>query len=161
MGWNYMSTDDGFLNSKQRYQPISVPQEFSDEELIRDWTLSEEDKQELNNYRKFYRTFVALQMCAIRLYGRFINNASVISIKIINYLNQQLDLPPMLSVTPPEREATFSEQRRNILEYLGFTKYDEIIQENLKTWLYRVQGRYGVYVQPFFYCAVHNAKVTV
>lgn len=133
-----MSAADGFLNPKQRHQPIMVPQEFSDEEMIRDWTLSEEDKQELNNYRKSYRTFVALQICAIRLYGRFINNVSVISIKIINYLNQQLNLPPMLSVTPPEREATFSEQRRNILEYLGFTKYDEIIQEKLKTWLYQL-----------------------
>lgn len=110
-----MSIDDGFLNSKQRYQPISVPQEFSDEEMIRDWTLSKDDKQELNNYRKSYRTFVALQVCAIRLYGCFINNVSVISIKIINYLNQQLGLPPMLSVAPPEREATCSEQRRNIL----------------------------------------------
>jgi len=32
-----------FLSSKQRYKPVTLPQEFSDEEMARDWTLASED----------------------------------------------------------------------------------------------------------------------
>jgi len=35
----------------------------------------------------------------------------------------------------PYRDATFSEQRKNILAYLGFTKYDNGIQTHLQEWL--------------------------
>ena len=76
----------------------------------------------LVRYHKNFRTFIAIQICTIRLYGRFINEVNTISLRIINYLNNQLELPPSLTVISPERDATFSEQRRNILEYLGFTK---------------------------------------
>jgi hypothetical protein len=31
-------TQEQFLSKRQRYQPISLPQDFSDEELARDWT---------------------------------------------------------------------------------------------------------------------------
>ena len=30
-------TQEQFLSKRQRYQPISLPQDFSDEELARDW----------------------------------------------------------------------------------------------------------------------------
>ncbi|MDR1843805.1 MAG: DUF4158 domain-containing protein [Citrobacter amalonaticus] len=81
------------------------------------------------------RLFIAIQICAVRLYGRFIQDIGSASPRIVSYLNNQLALPPSLSVVSPEREATLAEQRKNILTYLGFIRYDENIQSDLKIWL--------------------------
>jgi hypothetical protein len=50
-----MATKEQFLSNRQRYQPISLPQNFSDEEMARDWTLLEGDQQEIERYRKSSR----------------------------------------------------------------------------------------------------------
>ena len=42
-----MPTPEQFLSKRQRYQPISFPQHVSEEEIARDWTLS--DIEELIN----------------------------------------------------------------------------------------------------------------
>ena len=130
-----MSANDKFLSQRQRYQPVTLPQDFSDEEMARDWTLSEIDKQEVGKYRKNPRLFIAIQLCAVRLYGRFLGEVNDLSPQIVNYLSSQLELPPSLTITVPDRDATFSEQRKNILGYLGFSKYDDGVQANLQEWL--------------------------
>jgi hypothetical protein len=71
----------------------------------------------------------------VRLYGRFLNGLHDLSPRIVNYLNRQLDLSPSLTIQVPEREATYLEQRKTILNYLGFQKFDEVVQEQLQTWL--------------------------
>lgn len=130
-----MSTNEKFLTQRQRYQPVMLPQDFSDEEMARDWTLTTSDLLEIERYRARFRLFISLQICAVRLYGRFIQDIGSVSPRIVSYLNNQLSLPPSLTVESPEREATLAEQRKNILTYLGFTRYDENIQSNLKLWL--------------------------
>ena len=92
-----MSAKEQFLSKRERYQPISLPQEFSDEEMARDWTLSEEDREEIGKHRKSSRLFIAIQLCAVRLYGRFLNGLHDLSPRIVNYLNRQLDLPPAIA----------------------------------------------------------------
>ena len=57
-----MTTKEQFLSKHQRYRPISLPQNFSDEEMARDWTLSASDKEEIGKYRKNSRLFVAVQL---------------------------------------------------------------------------------------------------
>ena len=54
-----MPAKEQFLSQRQRYRPISLPQDFSDEEMARDWTLSESDRQEIGKYRKRFRLFIA------------------------------------------------------------------------------------------------------
>jgi hypothetical protein len=71
----------------------------------------------------------------VRLYGRFLAEVNDLSPRIVSYLNSQLELPPSLSINTPDRDATFSEQRKNILTYLGFTKYDDTSQASLEKWL--------------------------
>ena len=129
-----MSANDKFLSQRQRYQPVTLPQDFSDEEMARDWTLSAMDKQEVGKYRKNSRLFIAIQLCAVRLYGRFLGKVNDLSPQIVNYLSSQLELPPSLTITVPDRDATFSEQRKSILGYLGFSKYDDGVQTNLQEW---------------------------
>ncbi len=114
---------------------FSLPQNFSDEEMARDWTLAENDKQEINKYRNNFRPIIAIQLCAIRLHGRFLGEVNELSPQIINYINHQLDLPPSLSVQVPDREATYLEHRKKILNYLGFARFDETAQVQLQDWL--------------------------
>ena len=102
-----MVTQERFLSKRQRYQPISLPQDFADEELARDWTLAEGDREEIGKYRKSFRLYMAIQLCAVRLYGRFLTPVHDVSPRIANYLGSQLDLPPSLQVHVPEREATY------------------------------------------------------
>lgn len=123
------------LPKKTKYLSTFLPKDFSDEEMARDWSLSGLDKKTINSHRKESRTFVAAQVCSIRLYGRFIGDVNELSPRIINYLNNQLDLPPSLRIISPERKATYVEQRKTILDYLGFKKYDAESEKGLKIWL--------------------------
>ena len=144
-----MPAKEQFLSQRQRYRPISLPQDFSDEEMARDWTLSESDRQEIGKYRKIFRLFIAIQLCAVRLYGRFLNEAHDLSPRIVNYLNGQLDLPPSLTIQVPDRKATYTEQRRNILNYLGFHGFDDAVQGQLQIWL-EEQARQGILPDELF-----------
>lgn len=144
-----MTTQEQFLSKRQRYQPISLPQQFSDEEMVRDWTLSTSDREEVAKYRKNSRLFVAIQLCSVRLYGRFLNQVHDLSPHIINYLGRQLDLPPSLAIEVPERKATYTDHRQNIMEYLGFQRFDENAQEQLETWIEQ-QARLGVLPDALF-----------
>jgi hypothetical protein len=64
-----------------------------------DWTLSENDKSEVGKYHTGFRLFVAIQLCSVRLYGRFLNDIHDLSPRIVSYLNGQLDLPSSLRKT--------------------------------------------------------------
>ena len=103
--------------------------------MARDWTLSQEDITEIAKYQNRFRLFVAIQLCAIRLYGRFLNNVHDLSPRIHNYLNTQLSLPPSMTVDVPSRKATITVHRANILDYLEFQKFDSVTQQELQTWL--------------------------
>lgn len=59
---------------------------------------------------KNLRLFVAIQLCSVRLYGRFLNQVHDLSLHIVDYLGQQLDLPPSLATDVPERKATYTDQ---------------------------------------------------
>jgi len=60
----------------------------------------------LEKYRKASRIFVSIQLCAMRLYGRFLVEVNELSPRIVNYINTQLGLPPSLTIVTPKREAT-------------------------------------------------------
>lgn len=149
-----MTTPENFLSKRQRYQPISLPQRFSDEQMVRDWTLSEADKEVVNKYRKSTRVFIAIQLCSVRLYGRFLNQVHELSPHIITYLGQQLALPPSLAIEVPERKATYTEHRHNILKHLGFQKFDEAAQTKLETWLEQ-QAHLGLLPEALFLQTEH------
>lgn len=93
-----MATQEQFLSKRQRYQPISLPQDFSDEEMARDWTRTEDARAEIGRDRKSFRLSMAIQLCAVRLYGRFLTPLHDVSPWIANYLGSQLELPPSLRV---------------------------------------------------------------
>jgi Domain of unknown function (DUF4158) len=144
-----MPPQEQFLSKRQRYQPLALPQHFSDEELVCNWTLVEGDHQEVARYRKGFRLYMALQICAVRVYGRFINHVHDVSPHILNYLGQQLALPPSLTVEAPEREATVLEHRQNVLKHLGFQRFDPMAQAQLEPWIAQ-QARRGTLPEALF-----------
>ena len=154
-----MTAQEKFLSKRQRYQPISLPQSFSDEQMVKDWTLSESDQEEIGKHRKNFRLFIAIQICSVRLYGRFLNQVHDLSPHIVNYLGQQLALPPSLAIDVPQRKATYTDHRQNILKHLGFQKLDEAIQEKLETWLEQ-QVRLGLLPEELYRTAPHGGGST-
>jgi hypothetical protein len=90
------------MPERQRQRGLTLPEDPSEEELARNWTLSEADRAEVqrcrgdDNRRRF-----ALQLCVLRQYGRFLDRYQDVPVRILNYLNRQLGLMPTVSL--PER----------------------------------------------------------
>ena len=133
----------------KQYKSLSFSEHFSDEEMARDWTLSESDLKEITRYRKNARLYIAIQICCVRLYGRFFQRINDLSVRVINYLNAQLGLPANLSVDISSRKATLSIYRNNVLTYLGFNKFDESSEKRLGDWLTE-KARLGILPDQLF-----------
>jgi len=149
-----MSAKENFLSNQQRYQPLVLPQRFPDEEMVRDWTLTKHDYLEVNKYRKRYQLGIAIQLCFMRLYGRFLSNIQDLSPRVVNYLSNQLKLPPTLTIAIPDREATVLKHRKRILTYLGFRKFDDKVTSKLNCWI-EEQANQGVLPNELFQKAEH------
>ena len=80
-----MAPKELFLPPQKRYRPVVAHQDLSDEEIAMDWTLSEADRLEIGQYRKNSRLFIAIQLCAVCLYGRFVAEANNLSPRINSY----------------------------------------------------------------------------
>src|SRR5450755_472535 len=123
-------------HSRQRLRKITLPVDPSDEELARDWTLSEADCDEAlrcrgeSNRRRF-----SVQLCMLRRYGCFLNDYESIPVRIVNHLSRQLNLPPTLFINEPERHATESEYQARLRQYLGYRSFDQEAQQSLTNWL--------------------------
>jgi hypothetical protein len=150
-----MPTPEQFLSKRQRYQPIAFPQHVSEEEIARDWPLSDSDRAEIRKYRQRSRLFVAIQLCAVRLYGRFFPQVHELSLPMVPYLGHQLDLPPSLAIEVPDRKATYTEHRQHILTSLGFQKFDDAAHAHLAPWLQQ-HARQGLLPDTLFQQAEHD-----
>jgi hypothetical protein len=82
------------------------------------------------NRRRF-----ALQLCTLRNYGRFLDDYDLVPVRILTHLSRQLDLPPVLFIAGPDRDATVSEHEQRIRQYLGYQQFDHALQERLTRWL--------------------------
>ena len=67
------------LFNRQGYPLTPLDQPLSDEAIAADWTLTPRDCQEIKKYRKNARLYMAIQICAVRLYGCFLNNVHDLS----------------------------------------------------------------------------------
>jgi TnpA family transposase len=121
-----------------RGRGVVLPEDPSEEELARNWTLSEADRSQVvrcrgdDNRRRF-----AIQLCVLRQYGRFLEDYARVPVRILNHLNRQIHLPPALSLTGAERNATETEHHERIREYLGYQLFDaearNLIEEHLRS----------------------------
>ena len=75
---------------------IHLTEEPSEEELARDWSLSQADLEEIRRSRSAIpKIHFAVQLCTLRKYGRFIRPFNV-PLRIINHISIQIGLDPVL-----------------------------------------------------------------
>jgi len=103
-----ITRSEGFSSvSRARPPRVLLPVDRGEEELARDFSLSEIDKREIRRCRgDDHRRRFALQLCAVRKTGRFLDSYRQVSTKILIHLSRQLELSPVLFVSDTERSAT-------------------------------------------------------
>jgi len=146
------------MSERRRQAGLMFPGDPGEEELARDWTLSEDDRIEVlrcrgdDNRRRF-----ALQLCVLRQHGRFLDRYGDVPVRILNHLNRQLGLMPTVSLPAAEREATESSHQQRIREYLGYRTFDEearkLLEEHLRS---RVAG--GAWPEDLFDSAIDTLR---
>ena len=110
-----------------------LPEDLGEEELVRDWTLSEADRAQVlrcrgdDNRRRF-----AIQLCFLRRYGRFLEDFATVPVRILNYISRQLSLAPVLSLGRSDREATEVGYEQRLRDYLGYQSLDSAARGNLE-----------------------------
>ena len=119
-----------------RRSGVVLPEDPSDEELARNWTLSESDRREVLLCRgEENRLRFALQLCVLRWYGRPLEPEESAPIRIINYLGAQLELPPVLLIGGIRRVATETEYAERIRRHLGYIRFHADLQRELANWV--------------------------
>jgi hypothetical protein len=79
------------LSPRLHRASMVLPEDPSEEELARDWTLSESDRTEVLRCRgNDHRRRFAVQLCVLRQYGRFLEDYNQVPVKILNHLGRQL-----------------------------------------------------------------------
>lgn len=115
---------------------IRLPDAPGEEELARDWSLSPEDLDQVNQCRGAYQKLhFAVQLCCLRRHGRFIEPFRV-PLKVANHLHLQIGLEPRL-VTPEgqiHRHARASHEAR-IQRHCGFDSFGEAHARTLEAHL--------------------------
>ena len=121
--------------SRCRVSGIWLPDEPSEEELARHWTLSEADRREVSQCRgDENRRRFGVQLCVLRNYGRLLESGESVPTRIVNHLGAQLQLPPVLFAAGATRPATETEYTDRIRRYLGYRSFDSTVQRELAAW---------------------------
>ncbi len=120
--------------------------------------------EKLYRYRQLSANTIE-SLCSDQLFfsapSSFLVEVNDLSPRIVSYLNRQLDLSLFLTISTPDRDATFSDQCKNILNYLGFSKYSDKVRAALGNWLSK-QAEQGYLPDELFLRAEQyllNAKV--
>jgi len=130
-----MSTADPHLRVPLRRR-IGITADPSEDELAQHWSLSPEDLREVSHCRGAdHQRRYALQLCMLRVHGRFLDDYRQAPLRIVNHLSRQLGHPPVLFLGPPEREPTEREQAQRIRRYLGLGFFDQSATARLRDWL--------------------------
>ena len=138
-----MSTDDPRAAAPQARR-LPIPEDPSEDELARHWSLSSADLAVIAQCRSpDHRRRFALQLCVMRVHGRFLDDYRHAPIKIVNHLSRQLGLAPVLFLDRPGRAQTEREQSLRIRRHLGLRGFDQQAAADLREWLRQgaIEGR--------------------
>ena len=132
-----ITRSEGFTSdSRARLPRVLLSLDPGEEELARDFSLSESDKRQIRRCRgDDHRRRFALQLCVLRKTGRFLDSYRQIPTKILTHLSRQLELSPVLFVSDTERSATEYDYQERIRQYLGWQAFDQRTEEQLTRWL--------------------------
>ena len=119
--------------------PTSAPSAGDDahgrgeDALARDWTLSADDVAEVLRGRGAdHQLRFAVELCALRARGRFVEDPAAVPLAAVNFLARQLGLAPVLFLAPAGRAATETAQRQRLCAHLGLRGFEADVEEDLR-----------------------------
>lgn len=116
------------LTPEQRLQFVRIPEEISEQELGRYFTLSEFDLETIKKRRRDYnRLGFAIQLCVLGYQGWSLTEVEPIPKTILKHVAKQIDVDPQSFSLYSAREATkyeHLEEIRNIYGFKNFTAYE-------------------------------------
>jgi len=109
----------------------SIPRDISKAELLRYFTYSENDLQEINLCRGAdNRTGFALLLSGVRLTGRFPHDFELVPHSVLTHICAQLQIEPPLFVNYPQRRPTRHEHTERLRAYLGLRNFTHVARFN-------------------------------
>lgn len=120
----------------------AIPRDLSKAELLRYFTYTEKDIQEINLCRGAgNRIGFALLLSGVRLTGRFPHDLELIPRSILGHICEQLKIEPPLFVDYPQRRPTRHEHTERLRTYLGLRNFTHKDRTTVKTFVSeRVRG---------------------
>jgi hypothetical protein len=100
--------------------------------LLRDWSLTKSDLDEIQRARGLGRLWTALHLCSLRRTGRFADDPERIPHEAIVHLAQQIDIHPPARLSGLIRQASDSAIRARVREHLGFVPFSADAEAHLK-----------------------------
>ena len=112
-----MQTNDS-SSSKQEIPP--------NDEMLFHWTLSIDDMRFVTKLSSSveFRVWIGLQMCFLRRRGTFARTDSEFPATSLSWMNRQFKVHPLTGVESPKRNATWSQHRQSLLNYLGWVDFE-------------------------------------
>ncbi len=101
----------------------SVRDDDDPDALLRDWSLTRGDLQQIHLARGQGRLWTALHLCSLRRTGRFADDPERIPHEVIVHLAHQIGIHPPARLALPHRQATDSAIRARVREHLGCASF--------------------------------------
>lgn len=115
------------------FRPDAPQGDTGENALARCWTLTSQDVAEVLRARGAeHRLRCAVQLCTLRVTGRFVADYRRVPPEAVNHLARQLGLDPVLVLPDPERPATESAQLQRIRRHLGWHEFDGAAEGRLR-----------------------------
>jgi TnpA family transposase len=112
------------LTPEQRLELVRIPGDLSEQELGKNFTLSDFDLDLIKIRRRDYnRIGFAIQLCVLRFPGWSLNDVEPIPIKVLQHLARQLNVDPDSFALYSSREATRYEHLGEIRNIYGFRNF--------------------------------------
>ena len=118
---------------------------LTEDEIVRDWSLDQNDKIFVKKFTKSYRLWVYLQLCSLRLFGQILEIPNTLNSQIIGYACKMLELPIVATVPISNRGSTRTDHKKLIFEHLNFKQFEESAP-SFQKWL-NIQSKLGLIVQ--------------
>ena len=100
--------------------------------VLRDWSLTKGDLDEIQRSRGLGRLWTALHLCSLRRTGRFGDAPERIPQEVIVHLAQQIDIHPPARLSALPRQASDSAIRARVREHLDFVPFSADAEARLK-----------------------------
>jgi TnpA family transposase len=125
-----------FLSLSERQALTQFPSTVTDTDLVRYFTLSQRDLQQLVPFRSTHnRLGFALQLCTLRFLGFSPLQLDAVPLPVLHYLAQQLALDPSALNRYGRRSQTRRRHRQTVEQYLGFQACSQVTLAPLQAWL--------------------------